>query len=83
MDTALLVLVLARKPLLASDVAAILDRSPSAVRATLARLEEAGLAMPRQVGTRGPVGTFEWVPTTEGASAVDTLSKWVSKAARS
>lgn len=79
MDTILIVLALSPKALLASEIGPIVGRSDQAVRKTLAALSSAGLAVGRQVGTRGPVGTFAWQPTTEGVQAVSQTLSWLRR----
>lgn len=77
MDIVLLVLALTERPLLASEIAAIVDSPSAAVRATLARLDKAGFATPTKVARGGPVGTYAWRASREGEEAVMKLAKWL------
>lgn len=77
MDTILLVLSASSRPLLASQLAELTARPATAVRATLARLEEVGLVVGRQVNSRGPVGTWEWTASETGRAAADRVLRFV------
>jgi predicted ArsR family transcriptional regulator len=82
MDTILLVLALSPAPLLASEIAGLVGRPTTAVRATLARLHEAGFAASEQIGTRGPVGTYRWRATVDGIALVAPLAAFVTRGRR-
>lgn len=77
MDTVLIVLASAKNPVLASEIADYLKRDPNNVRSTLQLLHEAGLAQKVQVGTRGPIGTFKWLPTEAGRACVSELIAFI------
>lgn len=61
----------------ASELSEPSARSPRDVRASLTRLQGAGLAESYVAGSRGPVGTFRWRPTEAGVEAARRAIEWV------
>lgn len=69
MDLILVLLSLASRPVLASQLASATKRDGTSTRHTLARLERDGLAERVRVGSRGPIGTYAWRATDAGRAA--------------
>lgn len=76
MDLILLILTVSKQPLLASELAPLLGRDVTNVRASLALLASQGLAQREQVSDRGPQGTFRWRATPTGRTAAAELAAW-------
>jgi predicted transcriptional regulator len=82
METVLLALSVSTRPALASELAALLKRPQSAVRASLARLHTAGFASREVVGKAGPLGSYAWRATPTGVQLVAPLVRAVQAGAR-